>query len=208
MKLLKSKYFILAGILFLAAGLAEGIVYMHYGELQARPVLLGQFMRIYPVYNDNGSWLHGRLGIGYVWWMLICEDILSLLLEVFLVRFISALCDFFSLSRKIILLMACGMSATAYRLFTRLRGVYVLDYLHVRGHGVFDLPDLYLFVMMVGIILWLLPYHMVYHPYKKEKVKGMSVLQKWAWELKFSGVFFRAVFLPQDRWEELFKEWK
>lgn len=208
MKLLKNKCVILAVVLFLAAGLAEGIVSMHYGELQAQPVILGRFLRIYPVYNDNGSWLHGRLGIGYVWWMLVCEDILSLLVEVFLIRYISALCDFFSLSRRVLMLAACGVSATAYRFFTRIRGVYVLDYLHVRGHGVFDLPDLYLFVMMVGIILWLLPYHMAYRPYKKEKVKGMPFLRKCAWEFKFSGVFLRAVFLPKERREALFKEWR
>ena len=208
MKLLKNKCVILAAVLFLAAGMAEGIVSMHYGEFQAQPVMLGRFLRIYPVYNDNGSWLHGRLGIGYIWWLLVCEDILSLLVEVFLIRFISAICDFFSLSRKILMLAAFGVSASAYRLFTRLRGVYVLDYLHVRGYGVFDLPDIYLFLMMVGIILWLLPYHRAYRPYKKEKVKGMPFFLKCVWELKFSGVFLRAAFLPRDRWEGLFQEWR
>lgn len=208
MRQLKYKYIILAGVLFLAAGMAEGIVYRHYGELVTEPLRLGRFLRIYPVYNDNGSWLHARLGIGYIRWLLVCEDILAILVEVFLIRFISSLCDFFSISRRILVVVLCGMSATAYRLFTRLRGVYVLDYLHVRGHGVFDLPDLYLFLTMAGLILWLLPYHKAYIPFKKQKVKGMPLLQKWAWEFKFSGVFLRAAFLPRDRWKELFQKWR
>ena len=101
------------------------------------------------------------------------------------------------------------MAATFYRFFTRLRGVYVLDYLHVRGRGVFDLPDLYLFLTMVGIILWIVvPYYKAYHPFKKEKVKGMPLLQEWAWELRFAGVFLQAAFLPKDRWEKLFEKWR
>lgn len=208
MKLLKNKYIILVCILFLAAAAAEGLACLHYGELQAKPVMLARFLRIYPIYNDNGSWLHGRLGIGYIWWMLVLEDSLSLLTEVFLIRYISSICDFFRLSRKVLMAVACAMGASLYRFFTRLRGVYVLDYLHVRGYGVYDLPDLYLFLAMVGMILWLVPYCKAYYPFKKKKVKGMTLLQKWAWQLRFSGIFLQAAFLPRDRWEKLFEKWR
>ena len=209
MKLIKNKYIVLVCILFLAAAAAEGFVYMNYGKLQEQPVMLGRFLRIYPIYNDDGSWLHGRLGIGYVRGLLVLEDILSFLVEVFLIRYISSICDFFSISRKVLMAAACAMAATFYRFFTRLRGVYVLDYLHVRGRGVFDLPDLYLFLTMVGIILWIVvPYYKAYHPFKKEKVKGMPLLQKWALELRFAGIFLQAAFLPKDRWEKLFEKWR
>ena len=42
-----------------------------------------------------------------------------------------------------------------------------------------NLPDLYLFLTMAGIILWIVvPCYKAYHSFKKEKVKGMSLLQK------------------------------
>ncbi len=208
MKLYKNKYIILVGILFLAAALAEGITASRFGELQKNPLVLCDFLRIYPVYNDNGSWLHGRLGIGYVRGLLALEDILALLAEVFLFRYIDGMCSFFSISRRTLMLVVCGMSATLFRLFTRMRGIYVLDYLHIKGHGVFDLPDFYLFLTIAGIILWLLPYTKAYRAYKKPKVKGMSLLQRWGWELRLSGTFLHAAFLPKNRQEELFKKWR
>lgn len=208
MKPYRNKYLILGCILFLAAALAERIVYSNFGELQNQPLIICGFLRIYPIYNDNGSWFHGRLGIGYIRSLLVFEDIMALLAEVFLFRYIDCMCSFFSLSRRTLMLVACGMSATMYRLFTRIRGVYVLDYLHVKGYGVFDLPDLYLFLAMAGILLWLLPYMKAYHPYKKQKVEGMPLLQKWGWELRFSGMFLQAVFLPKKKWKELFEKWQ
>ncbi len=69
-----------------------------------------------------------------------------------------------------------------------------------------NLPDLYLFLTMAGIILWIVvPCYKAYHSFKKEKVKGMSLLQKWAWELRFAGIFLQAAFLPKDRWRSFLK---
>ena len=112
MKLIKNKYIVLVCILFLAASAAEVFVYMNYGKLQEQPVMLGRFLRIYPIYNDDGSWLHGRLGIGYVRGLLVLEDILSFLVEVFLIRYISSICDFFSISRKVLMAAACAMAVS------------------------------------------------------------------------------------------------
>ena len=107
MKLYKNKYIILGCILFLAAALAERIVYSHFGELEAQPLVICRFLRIYPVYNDNGSWLHGKLGIGYVRSLLIFEDVLSIMAEVFLFRYIAGISSFFSLSRRTLMFVDC-----------------------------------------------------------------------------------------------------
>lgn len=204
----KKKYIILICVLFLAAYLAERFMLLHMDELQGKSIISGGLLEIYPIYNDSGSWFHGKLGIDYARPLLIFEDILSLILEVFLLRYIAAMCDFFSMSRKILMVVACGMPATAFRLFTRIRGLYVLDYLHLKGHGVFDLPDLYLFIAVAGLFIWIVPLLKVYYPYKNKKVKGMSVLQKWAWEFRFAGTFLKAAFVPRDSWEELFQRWR
>lgn len=204
----KKKYIILTCVLFLAAYLAERLVLLHIDELRMQPMPLGGFLEIYPVYNDHGSWFHGKIGIGYVRPLLIFEDIFTLMMEVFLLRYIASLCDFFSMSRKILMVVACSMPATAFRLFTRIRGVYVLDYLYLKGRSVFDLPDLYLFIAVAGLFIWIIPLLRVYYPYKNKKVKGMSMLQKWAWEFRFAGLFLKAAFVPRDRWEGLFQKWR
>lgn len=208
MKNVKNRHIALIILLFLLAGLGEWTAYLHFGEWQAQPVMLNSFLRLFPVYNDSGSWLHGRIGVGYVRWLLIVEDILALAAEMFVIRYIRAIGHFFGLGCQVLYMVDCGIAATSYRFFTRMRGVYVLDYLHVRGRGVFDLPDLYLFLTMIGLILWLIPLYMVYHPYLKKKTKGMPLLRKWAFELRVSGVFLKAAFVSGKRWDGMFEMWR
>ncbi len=208
MKALKNRHIWLITILFLLAILAERTAYLHFGQWRAQPVMLTRFLRLYPVYNDSGSWLHGRLGIGYVRWVLILEDVLSLAAELFLIRYIRAIGSFFGLRCGVLYMVDCGIAATVHRFFTRLRGVYVLDYLHWKGRGVFDLPDLYLFLTLAGLLVWLIPMYGRYHPYIKKNTKGMSRIQKWGWELRLSGVFLKAAFVPERRWEEMFAKWR
>ena len=84
MKVSKIKYIILICVLLLAAGLAEWIVTSHYSEFLTGSVRIGSFLEIYPVYNDDGSWFHGKIGLDYAPVLLFLEDVLAIMMEWFL----------------------------------------------------------------------------------------------------------------------------
>lgn len=194
-------------ILVLIAGLAEGVVYSHFHELRESPIILSNFLRIYPIYNKNGSWLHGRLGIGYIEWLLILESVVILLMLFFLYRFMKAYGRFFHMSMLWLHLTDFAFASTIYRIVTHIRGAFTLDYLDF-GKYIFDFPDLYLYTIILGVLLWLIPALIKYYSYRNTKVKGLSFIKKQIWDFKISGMFFKATVIPESRWEAEFDLWR
>lgn len=173
----KTNFFIIL-ILFLIAGLAECIISLHYNELSEHPLILNRYLSIRPIYNENGSLFHAKSGIGYVRWLLLSENIITVFLLVYLFRFLDA---------------------------WNTLGVFPLDYLKVRN-ATYDFPDLYLGICFIGLIFWLIPSFFFYYRYKKQKLKGAGLTQKIIWELKLTGLFLKCPFLPKEKWQILFSQ--
>ncbi len=208
MKLLKNRHVLLICLLCLAAGLAERLMLLHYEEWSAEPVILSRFMYIYPVYNEKGSWIYGRMGLDYDRFRLMAEHGFSILIECWLFRFVEAVCRFFNLRRWVLYTLDCGIAALVYRLITRIRGVFTLDYLYIRGRGTFDLPDGYIGIAAAGLIIWLIYMLTAYYPFKKKKVKGMTFWPKLLWEFRFTGMILKATVMNAEKRKELFESWQ
>lgn len=198
---------IIIAILILIAGLMEGVVYFHFFELRKSPIVLSNFLRIYPIYNKNGSWIHGKLGIGYIRWMLAFEDIVSLLVIFYSFRFLKSYGRFFHMSMLWLHLTDFAFSASIYRIITRIRGVFTLDYLDL-GRYIFDFPDFYISIFIAGILIWLIPALIKYYSYRNARVKGLSFIKKQIWDFKISFMFFKVAAIPESRWEQEFELWR
>ena len=209
MKLVKKQknHLIFIAILLLISGFLEGIVYFHFDELLAHPLVINRFLTIYPMYNTNGSWIHGEIGIGYISWMLVLEYIVTILIFIYIFRWMNVWNRFFQISSLWLYVLDFSFAPALYRLFTRIRGVFTLDYLYWRK-AVYDFPDICIGIMMAGCLLWLVPALIKYYSFRRKKIKEMSYMKKIIWELKFSGAFLKIAFLPEDRWEAEFDLWR
>ncbi|MDE7248069.1 MAG: hypothetical protein K2N43_09305, partial [Lachnospiraceae bacterium] len=94
------KHIIICAALFLISAALEWIVYLHYDSLTVRPIILNSRMAIAPVYNTDGSWLHGRLGIGYNGPLLWLENITALFAVWYLFRMMEGHNAFFGVSQN------------------------------------------------------------------------------------------------------------
>lgn len=206
--MLKNKHFIQVCILFLIAGLLEGVVFFNYNKLAAEPIVINAWLEISPVYNENGSWFHGKIGIGYIRWLLLLESAVIIILEFYLFRYIDVMRYFFQVNSLGLYALNFGIATGLYRLFTGIRGVFVLDYLYIKGLGTYDFPDLYLLICLLGACLWMIPAMIAYYKYRRIKVKGMTFGQKLLWEFKFTGLVSKAAILPRKKWQEMFAAWK
>lgn len=206
MKKLKENklHLILVFALFLFAGLIEYLVFLHYNELTVSPWALSRRLIIRPVYNSNGSWFHARIGIGYLRWLQILEDLVSILLLLYLYRFIDAWNLFFRINRSWLYMLDFSAANLLYRLYTNLRGAFTLDYFRITN-STYDLPDLYLGISFVGIVLWLMPSLYEYYRYKRQRTEGFRFMDKLIWELKLTGVFLKTPFLPRQKWQGAFE---
>lgn len=200
-------HLIIIVILVFIAGLAEGIVYFHFYELRESPIVLNNFLRIYPTYNRNGSWFHGRLGIGYVRWLLIFERIFILLVSFYLFRFMKAYSHFFHMSMLWLHITDFAFAVAIYRIVTSIRGVFTLDYLDF-GRYIYDFPDLYLGMIMAGLLIWLIPALTKYYRFRNTKVKGLNFIKRQIWDFKFAAMFLKAALIPESRWEAEFELWR
>lgn len=209
MKLLKKRknHFIFILILLILAGLLEGIVYLHYAELSQHPIVINSYLSVFPDYNSTGNWIHGRLGIGYNRWLLLLEHAVTLLIVFLLFRYLDAMGRFFKLSPHWLYLADAGIAAALYRLITRMRGSFTLDYLCIKGH-VFDFPDLYIGAFIAGILIYFIPLLIAYYKYIREKVKGMNLIRRNIWELKFAYMFIRMAVSPEEKWQDEFNLWQ
>ena len=55
--------------------------------------------------------------------------------------------------------------------------------------------------MLVWLVFALIPYY----KYKHTQVIGMRFLSKLMWELRLTALVIKAVFVPKERWAELFE---
>lgn len=195
-----------AALVLIAAGL-EYAAYLHYDSLRANPVILNSRMAVAPVYNTDGSWLHGRLEIGYSGALLCAENIAALVCAGYLFRMIESFNAFFGLSAGWLYLVDLEIAVPVYRLLARTYRTYTLDYLYIRGYGTFDFPDFCIGAGIAGILLWLIPSLFKYYRYKKERTAGMSFLQKLKWEFRMSGRILYLPFVRKSGWEERFEKW-
>ena len=185
--------------------LMERLVYLHYDSLQENPVILNRYMAIAPVYNRDGSWLHGRWGIGYRFDLLCLERAVTFLAALFLFRFLQAYNSFFSLSEKWLYAVDIELAVPVYRCIAWLYSPYTLDYLYIRGYTTFDLPDFYIGAGIFFLILWLFQALFHYYRFQKAHTKGMRFWEKFKWERRFTVTVVKAVFLKQERWDSLFQ---
>lgn len=201
------KHLFLILALILIAGLAEGIVTIYYDRLFREPIAVGNLFTIRPVYNENGTWYHAKLGIGYIRGLLITENIAALLMAWFLYYYLDAWNWFFRMRSFWLYVADFGFATTLYRLFHDVLGIYTLDYIRIVGRrsvSTYDFPDLYLFIFAAGILTWFIMALIPYYKYKHTQVKGMRYLSKLIWEFKLAIVFIKAAFVPKEQWPEFF----
>lgn len=180
--------------------LLERLAYLHYDSLRADPVIVNRFMAVAPVYNKNGSWLHGRWGIGYRFGLLCLEHALAFLAGLFLFRFIQAYNAFFSMSETWLLAVDVELAVPVYRCVAWLYSPYTLDYLYVKGYGTFDFPDLCIGTGIFLLVLWMVLALIPYYRFRKARTKGMRFWEKFKWEWRFTAGMVRAVFLKREQW--------
>lgn len=202
------KHIILCAALFLIAAVLEYAACLHYDSLRADPLILNRYMAVRPVYNTDGSWLHGRLGIGYHGLLLCLENIAGLLVAGYLFRMIASYNAFFCLSAGWLYFIDLEIAVPIFRLADRIWHPYTLDYLYIRGYGTFDFPDLCLGMGLAGMLLWLIPALIKYYRYKREQTVGMGFVQKLKWELRMSGRILYLPFVKKSGWEERFEKWR
>ena len=203
------KHLFLSLVLILIAGLAEGIVTIHYDKLLQEPIAAGNLFTIRPVYNDDGSWYHAKIGIGYIRGLLLIENIAALLMAWFLYYYMDVWGWFFGMRSFWLYVFDFVFAPTLYRLFHNVLGIYTLDYIRIVGRrstSTYDFPDFYLFISAAGILIWFVMALIPYYKYKHTQVKGMRYLTKFIWELKLAITFIRAVFVPRKQWPEFFEK--
>lgn len=164
----RNRHILLVLILLVASGVAEAVFTFYYEGLRAQPLMLGSFLQIRPVYNEAGSMFHARLGIGYVNWLLLLEHAVTLIIAAYIYRALELWGYFFRVSQRFLYALDCGIAGTLYRVITRFRGTFTLDYLRVR-RSTYDIPDLCIGICVAGMICWIILFLMHYYPYKKEK---------------------------------------
>lgn len=202
------KHIICIFLLILAAGLAEGIITIYYDRLIQNPPAVGRIFSIRPVYNENGSWYHARLGIGYIRALLIVENIVTLLIAWFIYRFLDIWGWFFDMHSFWLYLFDFVLAPTLYRLVHNILGIYTLDYIRIAGKrsaSTFDFPDFYLGIAVIWMFVWFVFALLPYYRYKHIQVRGMRYLSKLAWEFRIAALFVKGVFIPKERWAELFE---
>lgn len=202
------KHVIVWAVLILIAVGLECAAYLHYDSLRANPIILNSRMAVAPVYNTDGSWLHGRWGIGYNGGLLCIENMVALAIAGYLFRMIESYNAFFGLSEGWLYAADLEIAVPIYRLLNRVYRTYPLDYLYIQGYGTFDFPDFCIGAGIAGILLWLILSMVKYRPYKKARTAGMSFLQKRKWELRMSGRILYLPFVRKSGWEERFEKWR
>lgn len=180
------------------------VILLLCGERAEEICVGGDILAFAPVYNRSGSWFHARLGIGYRPDILLLEHVISMLLLVYLSRFM----DFTATVLKINTLWSrCldfGMAATLVRLITALFGRYTLNYIYIAPlRSTYDLPDLYLGVSLAVLLIWAVWCEVRYLRLKKSATRGMGFAKRMKWELLFTGNVLKAAILPAARWEEI-----
>lgn len=203
------KHIIVILLLILIASLMEYVMTIYYDKLLQEPLYVGYLLSLRPVYNESGSWYHARLGIGYAQGLLIAENVAALLIVWLIYRFMEIWGWFFGMRSFWLYLLDFALAPTLYRLFHSVPGIYTLDYIRIvdkRGTVTFDFPDFYLGISVVAMLVWLVFALIPYYKYKQTQAKSMRLLSRFAWEFHLMVSFTKAVFIPKERWAELFEK--
>lgn len=203
----QQKYHLLLILILLClAGVLEGIVSFYFEELRRHPIKISRLVQIYPIYNRDGTWFHGKIGIGYIGWLLYLETILSLGLLTVMMRYMDLWICFFGLNRKWLYIVDIGIVPALYRMLTRIRGSYTLDYLQVK-RMVYDFPDICIGFFVAGVLIWAIRVSLISHSYIHKMRAGMGFSERMIWTIRFRRMFFRVFFLPKAQWESEFEQW-
>lgn len=185
-----------------ALAIASYIIIL-YGEQAEKIYIGGDSLAFAPVYNRSGSWLHGRLKLGYRPDILFLEHVISLFLLLFLARFTDFISMIFGMSRRWSLCEDLAIAATLVRLINVILGRYTLDYIYVARWGTYDLVDFYLGISFLILCVWAVLGEIRMLRLKKYATQGMNFWQRVRWELVFTRNACRAAFISTAKWKEI-----
>lgn len=193
----------IAVLTFLGLAVAAVILGI-YGERVEEVFIGSPSLAFAPVYNRNGSWMHGRLKIGYRPEILMAEHVITLLLLCYLSRFIDYISMILGMSRSWGICMDLGIAATLARLINVIAKRYTLDYIYIRRmHATYDLVDFYLGIGILIMLVWVFLCEIRVFRLKKQATQGLGFRARMRWELVFTGNACRAVFMPREGWEDI-----
>ncbi len=180
-----------------------------YGE-QVEAVYIGnEALALAPIYNRNGSWFHGKIGIGQQPLLYFGEQILTLLMELFILRFMTWLNRALGLSAKWNHLVDFMFAVTIARTITLLTGNHTLDYVYIaKFHATYDLFDFYLGITIVLTLIWCVLAEIKFLRLKKKATPGMNFWQKMKWELLFTWDACKAAFVSTEQQERLLQKYE
>ena len=92
-------WFLILGLLLLS-GAMEAVMTCCYESLTRQPLAFGSLFQIRPVYNESGSWIHARSGLGYRNGVLLAEHTVTLIVAAYLYRALEAWGYLFRVSRR------------------------------------------------------------------------------------------------------------
>lgn len=181
------------------------VAYIHIvcPEKIGQPHARGAAFAFAPVYNEDGSAFHARLGIGYQQGLLIFESVVTLFATLLLYRMMEYYCIFFGIKRIWSYFVDFGAASALARFPMWLLGKYTLDYWYIRaGHGTYDFFDFCIGICVAGVLIWIIPFYVKYLKYKKLHTAGMNFVQKFVWEMKLSLQLLKTSFCPIKTWWE------
>lgn len=179
------------------------VAYIHMvcPERIGQPPARGVEVAFAPVYNENGSALHARLGIGYQQGLLIAESLVALCLNWILYRLVEYHNIFFGMKRGWNYFLDFGFASIIARIPTSLLGIYTLDYLYIKkGHATYDFFDFCIRIYVTGMLLWIIPFCIKFYKYKKEHTAGMNFWEKFKWDVRLNLQLMKTPFLPVKMW--------
>lgn len=187
----------------LALAVIASILFL-YGE-QVEEIYIGNdALAFAPVYNRSGSWLHGRLNLGYRPDILFLEHVVTLFMLWFLSRFTDFFSMVFGMSRRWSLCEDLATAATLVRLINVIRGRYTLDYVYIGClNATYDLVDFYLGISIFILCIWMVLAEIRTFRLKKQATRGMNFRERMRWELVLTGNACRAPFIRTAKWREI-----
>ncbi len=200
---IKGRICFIALFTLLALAIVECILFLYDGHVEE--IHIGNdFLAFAPVYNRSGSWLHGRLNLGYRPDILFAEHMITLFILWFLSRFTDFISMILGMSRRWSLFVDLTTAATLARLINVIRGKYTLDYVYIGClHATYDLVDIYLGIGLLFLCIWVTLAEIRTFRLKKQVTRGMSFWGRMRWELVLTGNACRAPFIRTAKWKEI-----
>lgn len=199
-------HIILIAALVIIGFLIVAVIKLLYGDQIENLYIGGKQIGFHPVYNENGSWFHGKIGIGYQRGLLLAENLVILVCSAFVHRWIEYCSRFFRLGGVWSFFMDFGLAAGLARLFQNLGGFYTLDYVYIdKLSATYDFFDFLLYLMCAGILVWLVLYCIRYYSYRARETKGMKFWPKFLWSWRLSLKVMKETLKPIKNWDYEFE---